>query len=176
MKKTLSLLLALVMVLGLAACGKNTDTPQGSVVNVESDPTAQIANPWVDHDSLEAACAAANIDLKAPEFFFSDDEVLYRTMDQDIIEVQYVGADAETFTVRKGASEADISGDYTVYDYAGDVTVNDIPVTVKGASEAELFAASWVQDGHFYSVVSTIVVPSDAMLSTISELISMNAQ
>lgn len=176
MKKMLSLLLALVLVFGLAACGGNDDTSTGSVVNVESDPTAQIANPWIDHDSLEAACQDAKIDLKAPEMFFSDDEILYRSMDQDIIEVQYTGADGETFTIRKGASEADISGDYTVYDYAGDVTVNDITVTVKGASEAELFAASWVQDGHFYYVVSTIVIPSDAMLSTISELITMNAQ
>lgn len=176
MKKTLSLLLALVLVFGLAACSGNDDTSTDTVVNVESDPTANLSNPWVDHDSLEAACAAAKIDLKAPEMFFSDDEIVYRSMDQDIIEVQYTGADGETFTIRKGATEADISGDYTVYDYAGDVTVNDVTVTVKGMSESELFAASWVQDGHFYYVVSTIVIPADAMLSTISEIISMNAQ
>ena len=176
MKKILSLLLTLVLVLGLAACSRNTDTAQDNVVNVESDPTANLSNPWVDHDSLDAACEDAKIDLKAPEMFFSDDEIVYRSMDQDIIEVQYTGADGETFTIRKGATEADISGDYTVYDYAGDVTVNDITVTVKGMSESELFAASWVQDGHFYYVVSTIVIPSDAMLSTISELITMNAQ
>ncbi len=175
MKRIWILFLVAALAVSVMACSKNTDTAQDAVVNVESDPTAQIANPWVDHDSLEAACEDAKIDLKAPEMFFTDDEIVYRTMDQDIIEVQYTGADAETFTIRKGATEADISGDYTVYDYAGDVTVNDLTVTVKGMSESELFAASWVQDGHFYYVVSTIVIPADAMLSTISEIISMNA-
>ena len=170
MKKIWILFLIAALAVSAMACTKTEADPAGS-----GEQTG-IANHWLDHDSLEAACEAADIDLAVPDSFFGEDEALYRTMDQDIVEVQYVGADAETLTVRKGATETDVSGDFTVYDYAGEVTVSDIPVTVKGMSDAELFAASWVQDGHVYYVVSTIVIPSDAMLDTIGQIISLNAE
>lgn len=169
MKRIWILFLVAALAVSVMACGKTEDVPSGSAEQT------QMANPWTDHESLDAACEAADMDLAVPDTFFSEDTVLYRTLDQDIVEVQYVSAEEETLTIRKGATEADISGDSTVYDYAGEVTVSDIPVTVKGMNDAELFAASWVQDGHFYYVVSTIVIPADAMLDTIGQIIALNA-
>ena len=54
MKKFLAILLCLMMVLSLAACGKKNEADadqQGEVVDEE--PISGMPNPWVDYESLE---------------------------------------------------------------------------------------------------------------------------
>lgn len=177
MKRIWILFLVIALAVSVIACGKDTKEPATTEgpIYVESDPTAQLGNPWTDYSVLDEACAAADIQLIPPEMIFGYDEIVYRAMGQEVVEIQYQSADAETITLRKGATEADISGDHIVYDYAAETTVENLAVTIKGQDAADLFSASWVQDGHFYSLVSTIVMPSDAMLSLVAEVIQMNA-
>ena len=118
MKKTVPLLLCLLMALSLSACGKQAVPAASTDTDAENDtPTANaaVANPWVDFDSPDEAIAAAGFNIAVPEEIEGFDKPIYRVMNNELLEVLYPCADGD-LRIRKAAGEEDISGDYNTYE------------------------------------------------------------
>lgn len=98
MKKILFSIITILLLTALVACG-------------QKDESAQIANPWLDHETLDEACAAAGYDLSVPEHIDGYDAPIYRTLDNEIIEVIYAAKDDE-ICIRKYLGTEDRSQDF----------------------------------------------------------------
>ena len=160
MKKTLSLVLALSLILALAACGAVTTLP--------SDP--QIPNPSTDFDPMNEAKAAIGYGMTAPETVAGLSQTAIRFLnDSDkILEVCYGGGEHDDrASLHKGTGSEDISGAYTDYAKTETVTVGDITVTEKGDGE-NVFSAIWTKGDYSYAFFSTVGVSAD----TLAELIA----
>ena len=155
MKKSISLLLCLLMALSLSACGKQAvpavstdsdgDTPDGG---------ASMVNPWLDYDSPEEAIAAVGFSVTAPEEVEGFDAPVYRVMNGELLEVLYPCADGE-LRIRKAAGEEDISGDYNTYAETQTVSTpgEDGVVTMKGDGDT-VSCATWCSGAYTYSVTA----------------------
>ncbi len=158
MKKILSIVLALTLVLALAACGAVTTLPSDT----------QIPNPWLDVVTMDEAEAFLGYGMTAPETVAGLSQSAIRVLDDSdkILEIQY-GGDDDRASLRKGTGSEDISGDYTTYAKTETVTVGDLSVTEKGDGE-NVFSATWTSSGYSYAFFSTVGVSAD----TLAELIA----
>lgn len=145
MKRTLAALFLLCAAL-LTACA-STEQPAAT-------EAMQLANPWVEYETLEEAEAAAGVDFSFPETVggcFSARS--YRVMAECLMEVTYRDKDDEAFevTVRQSAGEGqDISGDYRSYETVTEFTEGDSTVVHKSGEYGEL-TLIWY-DGYSYSL------------------------
>lgn len=148
MKKIMLWILEAVMVLSLAACGK-------------SSSSSQMPNPFTDHSSMEEAEQAAGFSLTVPDKIDGFSDRIIRTMKNEdgtsMIEVIYrneqdqSGAKEDEIRIRKENGTEDISGDYTDYAESSIITVNEIPVSVKG-DNGSIRLATWHSGDYSYSV------------------------
>ena len=173
MKKGIALLLALILALSLAACGSSAKTPEESAAPVEvpeeSAEVVGMANPWTEYASLEEAEAAAGFKFPQPKWDVAYDSVTYRVMD-GIIEIIYAQDDGQVMTLRKGADETDISGDYNDYDFTSDFS-GAISGKIQGMTNEQgeqlCKTATWVSDGHFYVIFVELSETMETMMETI---------
>ena len=173
MKKMLALLLTLVLALSLAACGSSAKTPEESAAPEkapeESEELVGMANPWTEFDSLEDAEAAAGFRFPQPKWDVAYDSVAYRVMD-GIIEIIYAQGDGQVMTLRKGADDTDISGDYNDYDFTSDFS-GAISGKIQGMTNEQgeqlCKTATWVSDGHFYVIFVELSETTETMMETI---------
>ena len=159
MKKVLSLVLALALVLTLAACGP--------VATLPAD--VEIPNPWQDFDTMTDAEAAIGYGMTAPETLAGLAPSSFRVLDSDgdkILEIQY-GGDDDRDSLRKGTDSEDISGDYTDYAKTETVTVGDITVTEKGDG-VNVFSAVWTKGDYSYAFFSTVGMSAEAFAELIA--------
>lgn len=155
MKKTVSLLLCLLLALSLSACGKqavpaaNTDPDDDT-----PDGNASVANPWVDYDSPDEAIAAVGFNITVPEEIEGFDAPIYRVMSNELLEVLYPCTDGG-LRIRKAAGEEDISGDYNTYAETQTVSTpgEDGVVTLKG-SGGSVSCATWISGAYTYSITA----------------------
>ena len=112
MKKFNSIMFLCVMIsMVLVGCGKQ-NTAQETI----SQSTA-IANPWSDWDSVEEAEAAAGFAFGLSEVIADNfTAAVYRTMNDELMEVVYRHKDSEICVRKKAGEGQDISGDYNQYD------------------------------------------------------------
>ena len=173
MKKMLTLLLTLVFALSLAACGSSAKTPEESAAPEkapeESEELVGMANPWTEYASLEEAEAAAGFKFPQPKWDVAYDSVTYRVLD-GIIEIIYTQDDGQVMTLRKGADETDISGDYNDYDFTSDFS-GAISGKIQGMTNEQgeqlCKTATWVSDGHFYVIFVELSETMETMMETI---------
>ena len=113
-----------------------------------------IANPWKDSDTLSEAEADAGFTMVIPEAVNEFAPAVYRSIKDDMLEVIYCDKDSlEAFRIRKAPqSEADISGDYSSYEFEKDITVSDITAHIKG-NGTDVFTVTWSKDEFNYAVV-----------------------
>lgn len=110
MKKIVFSIIAVLLLTILVACGK--------------DDPSQVANPWQDHETLGEACAAVGYDVTVPAHIDGYDAPIFRTLNQEIIEIIYPAADDE-ICIRKYAGAEDRSQDFgghESYPYGGYAT------------------------------------------------------
>ena len=180
MKKGIALLLALILALSLAACGSSAKTPEESAAPVEvpkeSEEVVGMANPWTEYASLEEAEAAAGFKFPQPKWDVSFDTVTYRAMD-GVIEVVYSQDDGQVMTLRKGADETDISGDYNAYAFTGtsEDTQTGRVIEIKGEDAAKCSAATWTEDGHFYAFDCGLPLEIDRVIDLVHAVIGAQA-
>lgn len=174
MKKLFNVTLALVLASSLVACSSNheasTTTP-AATATVESteeatatEETTSLANPWVDCDSLEEAEKLAGFEFEIPSDD-SDTEIVYRAIEGQLIEIDYDPNGDDPLVLRKGVGTDDVSGDYTSYDFGGNIEVGDdnLIVNVLGDSEDLIHTATWTVDNYSYSLYSPVGVSVDAL-------------
>ena len=174
MKKTLPLLLCLLLV--LTGCGK-TPAPIGESGTSEIDPppgTVGIANPWTEHDTLEAAEKAVDFTLSAPEEIEGYGAPIYRTLSGELLEILYPAENGEIRIRKQAATDEvgnDISGDYNDYsEYSAiECSGENASITVSG-NDGTASKAIWTVDGYAYSVTVEPAVDVTAMADLTAQI------
>ncbi len=154
MKRMIAMLLVLLLVFAAGCAAQQKAAPEESTVPADTpEESAQVglANPWTEYDNLADAEAAAGFAFPQPKWDVSYDTVTYRVTD-GIIEIIYTQDDGQCLTLRKGADETDISGDYNEYNYT--VTNGDFLIKGEANEQGDVLCrtVTWVADGHFYSI------------------------
>lgn len=159
-KKILSLLVILTLVLSLGACSRQEKAEEATEEATEEsaeESGAEIANPWTDVDSYEAAAEGAGLDT----FGIADGVSLslgelaptaYRYMEgmaEAIIPVAAV-----ELTVRKGTGEEDISGDFNSYAHEWSENISGMDITCYGNKEGAATKTIWSLGGYSYAILA----------------------
>lgn len=108
-KKILSIILAMAMVLGLAACGK-TEQPEGPVINTETEQTA-------DTTTTEPEATEAPEVVRPESYERYDDEELYMEIFGKFYDYEQAGLAADDFDealLLYARAEAELLGTYAV--------------------------------------------------------------
>lgn len=162
MKKLISLMLGILILLSLTACENNGD-PAVWKTDLDSDEKSdvEIPNPFTEYASMAEAEAAAGFSLTVPEAM-NDSKRTIRTMTGDdntaMIEVIYCNDNEDEGTdekseirIRKAVGSEDISGDYTNYSENFTVMIENIPVSIKGEN-GKIQLATWTNGDYTYSI------------------------
>ena len=140
MKKLITLSLCLAAALLLTGCG--------------SQESGELANPFVEYDTIEEAEKAVGFDLSVPESIDGLSERIIRVDSEDqLIEVIYQNGQDEDqeIRIRKAVGTDEISGDYNDYSQSRTLDVDGIAVTVKGDDDL-ITVATWARDPYVYSL------------------------
>ncbi len=140
MKKLITLSLCLAAALLLTGCG--------------SQKSGEIADPFVEYDTIEEAEEAVGFDITVPDSIDGYSKRIIRVDSQDqLIEVIYQNEQNEDqeIRIRKAVGTDEISGDYNEYSQSRTLDVDGIAVTVKGDDDL-ITVATWAQDPYVYSI------------------------
>ena len=159
MKRLFAVIMMLLTVLSLAACGGSTDSDEPDVIDMP--------NPFTDFDTLAEAEKQTGLDITLPDAIGSSDKRIYRAMNDEMIEVIYMNGEDETGRVRKARGSEDISGDYNEYAETETVSVGGIDVLLKGDAGLVKLAV-WTNDGYTYSASAEAGLTADEMTALVS--------
>ena len=197
MKKWLVIAFCGLLALSLIACTSNTnnqnssqdedsqsDTDQqestnnGSVSDSGEDSTGEeeqdteIANPFVDYETVEEAAEAAGVTFTEPEglpegYTFS----VARAMEGEMLEVVYADESGNELTIRKAVGTEDCSGDYTAYAETNVLTVDTVEVTCSGA-DGVIQLVTWNDGENAYAISSASGLDEDGVTALVSGLMA----
>lgn len=162
MKRLFAVMMMLLTILPLAACGNSTDSADNAETDIIGMP-----NPFTDFDTLAGAEKQTGFYITLPDAIGSSDNKIYRAMNDEMIEVIYVNGEDETGRVRKARGSEDISGDYNEYAETETVSVGGIDVLLKGDAGLVKLAV-WTNDGYTYSVSAEAGLTADEMSALVS--------
>lgn len=168
MKKVFAVLIALAL-FALTACGQKTpEQPGGNV---------QIPNPWVDCATLEEAAKLAGFDIAVPGTIEGYPNKMIQAVEKSTIQVMYFDGDPDAedsskVTVRKGAGEEDISGDYNEYPEKETARIYLADVTLKGENGL-IHCATWTMDGYSYAICADKGLTRTALEAAIEEMLTV---
>ena len=129
----------------------------------------QIANPFVDFETLDAAAQAAGFALTAPETVEGYSDKLIQVMSNSMIQIIFLDGDDNRLFVRKEAGDADISGDYNNYAEENIVTVGEYSVTLKG-NNGTVSTAIWMNNSYAYAVSADVPMTVEAMTALVAQV------
>ena len=126
-------------------------------------------NPVQNYSSAEELSKATGFnvpEIKSLPFKLSETE--YMTLGEGFAQITYL-SDDDRLIYRKSTDKEDNSGNYNPYDYVGEISVNDIKVTVKRTKEA-LNLAFWNDGTYEHSIYVEKAVDKDVMIKMIEEV------
>lgn len=135
----------------------------------------ELANPFIDCESLEEACEISGIELNIPDDFSFGFDRIYRAMDGRMIEVIFMEGDTEVYRIRKGlVSELgeDISGDYNIYSVGTNIEYPDYSVEIHGDDEDTAMNAVWNDGRYAYSVTCEEPIPTVSMTGIVEMIMA----
>lgn len=161
---------------------KTMDTSDGtaladpSAVLTGDGDTTQIPNPWEEYSALADAAKAAGFEMSIPERPRMFTQTTYQVMKEEtqtMLEVLYsTGDSGDQMALRKAIgveAEADISGDYNVYNETSTVTVGAYTVTLKG-NDQKVNLATWTSGDYAYSLDCTSGMTTEEMTALIGDM------
>lgn len=163
MKRLFAVIMMLLTIIPLTACGNKTD--DGTGTDIIGAP-----NPFMDFDTLAEAEKQTGFYITLPDAIGGSDNKIYRTMNNEMIEVIYVSGDDESGRVRKARGSEDISGDYNEYAETENVSVGGVDVLLKGDAGLVKLAL-WTNGGYTYSVSAEAGVSADEMTALVSAVV-----
>ena len=192
MKKLIICVVCLLLVLlSMAACGKNGETPapttndgnasytaDGTVIPgsdprtwgpAEDNESVQIPNPWIDCTSLEEAGKLAGFSFTAPDALEGYPEKYIAAIEKEIAEVIFNNEDGAEVCFRKGLGTDDISGDYNVYKTTETQTIDGKTVACKG-NDGLVSNATWTDGTYAYSILSTVGMTAEQLTAFVQSL------
>lgn len=134
----------------------------------------QIANPFIDCESFEAAAEIAGFAITAPEGVEGYPNRMIQAVEADMIQVFYTTgdmavSDTESVLLRKAVGSEDVSGDYNEYGEVSEQDVDGLTVTLKGDGE-RVYLAIWTDGDYSYSVSVSDGAGLDAILELVNGL------
>lgn len=171
MKKMIAILLCAVCLFGLAACdGSKRPVPTGSDETAGSMDAAQLANPFVNYDTLEDAAAVTGFDFAVPASVDGYTDRNIQVMNGEMLQVAFVNDSGEMLILRKAAGSDDISGDYIVYAETKTVTLpNGAEAELRGGDDG-FRSAVWTANGYAYAVNSDTPMSEEALIDLAGSL------
>lgn len=175
MKRIMVLILTIVMICALSACGKKTGEPEPEQEpqQEEQKETTQMANPFIDCETMEEAEEAAGFGMKIPEGIDGYADCRLQAVKNDMVQAMYFEKDADydgdqaTLFIRKKAGEdPDISGDYNEYSQTVSAGIGGHDVTLKGDDDL-INVALWTADGYSYSIDTDQALTQEQMTAII---------
>ena len=137
--------------------------------SVGEGSTGLCVNPMQNYASAEELSKAAGFNVpEIKSLPFKPSETEYMTLGEGFAQITYL-SDDDRLIYRKSTDKEDNSGNYNPYDYVGEVSVNDIKVTVKGTKEA-LNLAIWNDGTYEHSISVEKAVDKDVMIKMIEEV------
>lgn len=159
-----------------AAGSDSTAADTYSLLGGDDTTAPQIPNPWETYDSLADAAKAAGFEMSVserPQMFTETTYQVLKDEEQTILEVLYSAEDSgEQMIMRKasGAGEnADISGDYNVYNETSTVTVGEYIVNLKG-NDQKVNLATWTSGDYVFSIDCTSGITTEEMTAFIGDM------
>lgn len=129
-----------------------------AAVNGLQSQGMQMANPWIDYQSLEEAAAAADVSIAIPEKALSEldaEAANYRAIPGSLLEVICRNqAGDEVLRIRKApasAEDGDISGDYNSYEHVEELEDGGRIYRLSGNS-GKISLATWTEAGCSFAV------------------------
>ena len=129
-----------------------------AAVNGLQSQGMQMANPWIDYQSLEEAAAAADVSIAIPEKALSEldaEAANYRAIPGSLLEVICRNqAGDEVLRIRKApasAEDGDISGDYNSYEQVEELEDGGRIYRLSGNS-GKISLATWTEAGCSFAV------------------------
>ena len=139
----------------------STDTADGST---------EIANPYVDCETLEEAGELAWFDISVPdEIDGGYTQGTIQAVENEMIQVIYTTEAGEEITLRKGTGTEDISGDYNEYAEENTLDVDGTSVTARG-SDGLVYAATWTDGTYTYAITASAGLESDSVSALVPSI------
>ena len=136
-------------------------------VEDDGEGFVQIANPWLEYNSVADAAKAAGVEFSAPEKLRSHKLGYIQAMN-GLVDLRYTKA-GNTICVRKGSGTDDVSGDYETYKKETDKKIGGNTVTLKYNSKG-VKAAVWTDGKDSFAVTSDNALTEEFMEYIISKL------
>lgn len=165
MKKIISLLLSLLMLLTFAAC-----TVEDKDSNPADEPIANLPNPFTEYETAAEAAAAVGFSFTAPASLLNSDAVLYRVSAQDqLLEIVYTLQGIEVARIRMAPGTEDISGDYNEYASVTTLEVNNLTITCKGNGDS-ISTALWTDGTYAYALTASKAMAKEDVQTLVSSM------
>lgn len=138
---------------GETMAGFEVPGAEGSPNEAGGQAGVMIGNGMVEVNSLEELSQVLGFSVpEVKNIPFEVTSTVYTNGWNEFAQVEYQGdSQDEVVLFRKGRGTDDISGDYNVYSDVKEMTVNEVPVTLKG-DDGQYKLAVWQQDGFAYSL------------------------
>lgn len=150
--------------------GANSDTTDTDTSTDTGDGNAQIANPYVDCETLEEAGELAGFDISVPEEIDGGyAQSTIQAIENEMIQVVYTTEAGDEITLRKGLGTEDISGDYNEYAEENTLEVDGVSVATRGA-EGTVNAATWSDGTYAFSITASAGLSSESVSALVSSM------
>ena len=178
MKRIMVLILTIVMICALSACGKKAGEPEPEQEpqQEEQKETTQMANPFIDCENMGQAEEIAGFGMEAPEEIDGYADSLIQAVNGQMVQVIYFEKAADyqddqaTLMIRKKiGQEPDVSGDYNEYSQTVSDEIDGRDVTFKGDDD-QFNVAIWLSDDYSYSI-DTVKPMSREQMSAIVKIV-----
>ena len=192
-KKWMALVLCAVLALSLVACGtsgnntqndttddtsnsttddttNDTGSTNSGATDTSADSSTEIANPYVDCETLEEAGELAGFDISVPETIDGGyTQGAIQAVENEMIQVIYTTEAGEEITLRKGTGTEDISGDYNEYAEENTLDVDGTSVTARG-SGGLVYAAAWTDGTYTYAITASAGLESGSVSALVPSI------
>ena len=130
-----------------------------------------IANPMIQCADMDEAANLAGFRLDTPDSIKDSDskDIYVFNTDEKIIEITYYQNSEEICTIRKGAGNEDVSGDYNQYDSSKQVENNGVIYTLNSNSDF-VYLVTWTCDDYSYSCSFVNGVKSEEILDMLIDI------
>ncbi len=148
-KKLLPFAACLVLLIGgaFAVTALHGDSPEFTEPGVQGPE-----NGIVTVSSLQALSDCLGFDVLCPkELPFEAEEITYASYWNNLAQITYYGNN-QSAVFRQSLGREDNSGDYTSYAMTKELTVDSLPVTIKGDSPQQLRLAVWSDNEFTFSL------------------------
>lgn len=151
--------------------GASEQDAQAETSATLGESSVQIANPFIECNSLRRAAKIAGFDFDIPDELMDKYDVHISAIEDSLIQVIFYSGGEEVFRLRKGYV-ADISGDYAKYSIETELNTDSFTGTFFGNDEDNVNTAVWTSGEFTYSLTTAGNPMESSMVEEIIETVT----